>query len=224
MSASVYDYMSSTYINTHSHINHNVCWKLLTANPGVIYTRLCGLRRPPHFDLSLIHSVTYRQLNMQSYVQVSSFSPSAPQTDVKKLLCARKCRFGKSTQWFRGVLLETHISENRCYQGKGAPDSRLCWPIREQLHIGPVGFITQVLSVWRVFVCIFLLFSSKSRGMLATGNIQVFLSEHADMHLVLIYELYYGLVWFHWPNGTQTLSISKPKNYMQPRMQRMLIS
>lgn len=98
-------------------------WKLLTANPGVIYTRLCGLQRLPHFDLSLIYSVTYRQLNMQSYIQVSSFSPSAPQTDVKKLLCAHKCRFGKSTQWFKGVFLETHISENRCYQGKGAPHS-----------------------------------------------------------------------------------------------------
>lgn len=97
-SALVYDYMSSTYINTHSDINHKVYWKLFTANPGVIYTRLSGLQRLPHFDLSLIYSVTYRQLNMQSYVQVSSFSPSAPQTDVKKLLCARKCRFGKSTQ------------------------------------------------------------------------------------------------------------------------------
>lgn len=134
MSALVYDYMSSTYINTHSHINHKVCWKLLTANPGVIYTRLCGIRRPPHFDLSLIHSVTYSQLNMQSYVQVSSFSPSAPQTDVKKLLCARKCRFGKSTQWFKSVLLETHISENRCYQGKGAPDSRLLANQRAAAH------------------------------------------------------------------------------------------
>lgn len=123
MSALVYDYMSSTYINTHSDINHKVYGKLFTANPGVIYTRLCGLQRPPHFDLSLIYSVTYRRLNMQSYVQVSSFSPSAPQTDVKKLLCARKCRFGKSTQWFKGVFLETPISENRCYQGKGAPDS-----------------------------------------------------------------------------------------------------
>lgn len=169
--------MSTTYINMHSDINHKVYWKMLTANPGVNYTRLCGLQRLPHFDLSLIYSVTYRQLNMQSYVQVSSFSPSAPQTDVKKLLCAHKCRFGKSTQWFKGVFLETHISENRCYQGKGAPDSG--GQSESSCTVDPLT------SSHRLFLCeqclcvFFLLFSTKSRGMLATGNIQVFLSEHA---------------------------------------------
>lgn len=94
---------------------------------------------------------------------------------------------------FVETLIEnSHISSNRCYREKG---SRLCRPIRERRHSGSVvHFTSQALSVWSLFVCISTAYSSFlpnpeacKPGVFVTKlpigmNIEVFLSEHADLH------------------------------------------